>query len=98
MEQQPPQLQQQQLQQQQLQPSQLQQQQLQQQQWAQVPQPAQQVTIIRKGNCPSCQAGIIREDFTCCGIALAFIFFPIGILCCWLMRERKCSNCGYVLR
>lgn len=35
------------------------------------------------------------EDYSCCGIVMAILFFPIGILCCLLMKERKCTNCGF---
>jgi len=46
------------------------------------------------GNCPVCRAGFIVEDFTCCGICLAIFFFPLGLICCLLMRDRRCSRCG----
>ncbi|KAJ3101363.1 hypothetical protein HDU97_001404 [Phlyctochytrium planicorne] len=44
-----------------------------------------------------CAAGgihSISDEFTCCGIALAIICFPIGLVCCFLMREKKCIKCG----
>lgn len=40
------------------------------------------------------QAGVYQDEFTCCGIVLAILFFPIGLLCCYVMREKRCSNCG----
>lgn len=52
------------------------------------------VVVVQQGNCPVCKAGYIVEEFTCCGIVLAILFFPLGLLCCFLMRERKCSSCG----
>ncbi|CAG0882802.1 unnamed protein product [Darwinula stevensoni] len=56
------------------------------------------VTIVTHqlapGQCPTCQAGVLVDDFTCCGITMAICFFPIGILCCLAMQEKKCSNCG----
>nr|XP_027211940.1 brain protein I3-like [Penaeus vannamei] len=52
------------------------------------------VVVIAGATCPACRAGILRNEFTCCGIFLAICFFPIGMLCCFLMMERRCSNCG----
>lgn len=53
------------------------------------------VVVITSGNsCPSCHVGYIREDYTCCGIALAILFFPLGLICCLLMKEKRCSHCS----
>ncbi|XP_045607201.2 membrane protein BRI3 [Procambarus clarkii] len=52
------------------------------------------VILMAGGNCPACRAGILRNDFTCCGIWIAVLFFPLGILCCFLMMERRCTHCG----
>lgn len=46
------------------------------------------------GNCPVCRTGNLTYEYTCCGIALAILFFPIGILCCLLMKQGRCTNCG----
>ena len=43
---------------------------------------------------PPAQTGILRNDFTTCGILLGVCFFPLGMLCCFLMMERRCSYCG----
>ncbi|DAZ97709.1 TPA: hypothetical protein N0F65_009608 [Lagenidium giganteum] len=32
-------------------------------------------------------------DFTCCGICCGVCLFPIGLICCFLMREKRCANC-----
>lgn len=50
--------------------------------------------VIVVGGCPACRVGVLSEDFTLAGLCCAFWFFPIGILCCLAMRERRCSNCG----
>ncbi|KAG0719047.1 Brain protein I3 [Chionoecetes opilio] len=55
------------------------------------PQPC--VVVVGQG-CPVCRVGIVQEEFTGCGICLGICFFPLGILCCMLMRERRCSHCG----
>lgn len=51
-------------------------------------------TIIAVGACPACRVGILEDDFTCLGILCAIAFFPIGILCCLALKNRRCSNCG----
>ncbi|KAL3875614.1 hypothetical protein ACJMK2_033547 [Sinanodonta woodiana] len=55
-----------------------------------------QAQVILVGGCPSCRVGVLEDDFTCLGVLCAIIFFPIGILCCLAMRQRRCPNCGAV--
>ncbi|KAJ8716279.1 hypothetical protein PYW08_013564 [Mythimna loreyi] len=50
--------------------------------------------IIAVGACPACRVGILEDDFTCLGILCAILFFPLGILCCLALKNRRCSNCG----
>lgn len=57
-------------------------------------QPATQVVLV--GGCPACRAGVLEEDYTCLGVLCAILFFPIGILCCLAMRQRRCPNCGAI--
>ncbi|KAG7175201.1 brain protein I3-like [Homarus americanus] len=56
--------------------------------------PVRATDVIVIGGCPACRVGVLNEDFTLAGLCCAFWFFPIGILCCLAMRERRCSNCG----
>jgi hypothetical protein len=49
---------------------------------------------VATGNCPVCRVGFMTDDFTCCGICLAIFFFPLGLICCLLMRERRCTSCN----
>ncbi|XP_031830000.1 membrane protein BRI3 isoform X2 [Nomia melanderi] len=46
------------------------------------------------GGCPACRVGIMEDDFTCLGLLCAIFCFPIGIICCLLLKTRRCSNCG----
>ncbi|XP_060534864.1 membrane protein BRI3-like [Cylas formicarius] len=50
--------------------------------------------VIIIGACPACRVGVLEDDFTCLGLLCAILFFPLGILCCLAMREKRCSNCG----
>ncbi|XP_077976005.1 uncharacterized protein LOC144431969 [Styela clava] len=43
--------------------------------------------------CPNCNAGVIQLEFTMCGICLGIWFFPLGMLCCFAMREPRCTHC-----
>ncbi|XP_060068598.1 membrane protein BRI3-like [Ylistrum balloti] len=57
-------------------------------------QPASQVVIV--GGCPACRVGVLEEDYTCLGVLCAILFFPLGVLCCLAMRQRRCPSCGAV--
>ncbi|XP_070580286.1 membrane protein BRI3-like [Ptychodera flava] len=60
-------------------------------------QPVPQTTrVVVVGGCPACRVGVLEDDFTCLGVCCAILFFPIGILCCLAMRQRRCPNCGAV--
>ncbi|KAL4240823.1 hypothetical protein ACF0H5_001611 [Mactra antiquata] len=53
-----------------------------------------QPTTVVAGGCPTCGVGRVDDSFTTVGIILAILFFPLGILCCLLMKEKKCDRCG----
>jgi hypothetical protein len=53
-----------------------------------------QAQVILVGGCPACRVGVLEDDYTCCGICCAILFFPIGVLCCLATKQRRCSNCG----
>ncbi|XP_011304774.1 brain protein I3 [Fopius arisanus] len=50
--------------------------------------------IILVGACPACRVGVLEDDYTCLGLFCAIFFFPLGIFCCLLLKNRRCSNCG----
>jgi len=50
--------------------------------------------IMVIGGCPVCRIGVLEDDFTCLGVCLAIFCFPIGILCCIALKNKRCSNCG----
>ncbi|XP_030385627.1 brain protein I3 [Scaptodrosophila lebanonensis] len=52
--------------------------------------------IIVIGGCPSCRIGYLEDTYSLLGVCCAILFFPIGILCCLGMREKRCNNCGAV--
>ncbi|ETV87163.1 hypothetical protein, variant [Aphanomyces astaci] len=44
-----------------------------------------------------CAHAVQTNEFTCPGVLLGILFFPIGILCCLLLTERRCVHCGAIL-
>ncbi|CAF2903314.1 unnamed protein product [Rotaria sp. Silwood2] len=58
---------------------------------------SQQPTVIILGGCPACKVGMLDTEFTCLGLCCAIFFFPIGILCCLALRQRRCNFCGAIL-
>ncbi|XP_010770138.1 membrane protein BRI3 [Notothenia coriiceps] len=65
---------------------------------AQQPYPASytiiQPSVVVVGGCPACRVGVLEDDFTCLGILCAIFFFPLGLLFCFALRQRRCPNCG----
>ncbi|XP_078521293.1 membrane protein BRI3 [Lissotriton helveticus] len=59
-----------------------------------IQQPTTTTSVVVVGGCPACRVGVLEDDFTCCGILCAIIFFPIGILFCLALKQRRCPNCG----
>lgn len=55
----------------------------------------QQIVVVG-GGCIKCGGLSMVEEFTCCAIALAIIFFPLGFLCCLFMKQRRCLSCGHI--
>lgn len=53
--------------------------------------------IVFVGGCPICRVGVLETEFSCAGVLCAILFFPLGVLCCLAMREKRCSNCGVVI-
>ncbi|KFO97895.1 BRI3 protein, partial [Oreotrochilus melanogaster] len=60
-----------------------------------IQQPATTTTsVVVVGGCPACRVGVLEDTFTCLGVLCAIVFFPIGILFCLALRQRRCPNCG----
>ncbi|XP_040297766.1 brain protein I3 [Bufo bufo] len=59
-----------------------------------IQQPAATTSVVVVGGCPACRVGVLEDSFTCLGIFCAIFFFPIGILFCLALRQRRCPNCG----
>ncbi|CAF0715362.1 unnamed protein product [Adineta steineri] len=57
---------------------------------------SQQPTVIVLGGCPACKIGMLETDFTFLGLCCAIFFFPIGIICCLALRQRRCNFCGSI--
>ncbi len=39
---------------------------------------------------------MLDTEFTCMGLCCAIFCFPIGILCCLALRQRRCNFCGAI--
>ncbi|XP_046631992.1 brain protein I3-like [Daphnia pulicaria] len=50
--------------------------------------------VLVVGGCPSCRVGVLDERPTCAGICCCILFFPIGLICLFTMRQKVCINCG----
>ncbi|XP_036248638.1 membrane protein BRI3 [Molothrus aeneus] len=59
-----------------------------------IQQPATTTSVVVVGGCPACRVGVLEDTFTCLGVLCAIVFFPIGILFCLALRQRRCPNCG----
>jgi len=61
-------------------------------------QPVNQIIVTLPSNaCPICRIGLLEDDYSCLGICLAIVCFPIGILCCLACKNKRCSNCGAII-
>ncbi|XP_062999377.1 membrane protein BRI3 [Elgaria multicarinata webbii] len=59
-----------------------------------IQQPTTTTSVVVVGGCPACRVGVLEDTFTCLGVFCAIFFFPIGILFCLALRQRRCPNCG----
>ncbi|XP_015268555.1 PREDICTED: brain protein I3 [Gekko japonicus] len=59
-----------------------------------IQQPPTTTSVVVVGGCPACRVGVLEDTFTCLGVLCAIVFFPIGILFCLALRQRRCPNCG----
>lgn len=50
--------------------------------------------IIIINGCPACRIGVLEDDYTCLGLCCAIFLFPLGILCCLALKNKRCTNCG----
>lgn len=57
---------------------------------------SEQVIIVAGGTCPVCHFGVLTDYYGLAALLCAIVFFPVGVLCCLAMRERRCTNCGAV--
>lgn len=51
--------------------------------------------LMRVNACPVCRIGVLEENYPCCALCCAIVFFPVGILCCCAMRNKRCSHCHF---
>ncbi|XP_045166812.1 brain protein I3-like [Mercenaria mercenaria] len=51
----------------------------------------------RPGTCRHCGIGYPHSTYSVMGILLAILCFPIGILCCLMLTETRCSHCRALL-
>ena len=50
--------------------------------------------VLVRNLCPHCHNGVLEDDYGFCALCLAIVFFPLGIVCCMLMKDRVCPSCG----
>lgn len=53
--------------------------------------------LVIVGGCPICRIGMLEDDYSCLGILCAIAFFPVGILCCLAMKNKRCTNCRAII-
>jgi len=53
-------------------------------------------SVLLVGGCPTCRVGVLSSEFTLAGVCCALVFFPLGVLCCLAMMERRCNVCQAV--
>ncbi|XP_037952055.1 uncharacterized protein LOC119682609 [Teleopsis dalmanni] len=49
---------------------------------------------IAIGDCPACRVGQLEDGYSCLGLVCAIVLFPIGIICCMAMKNKRCPSCG----
>nr|XP_033770131.1 brain protein I3 [Geotrypetes seraphini] len=59
-----------------------------------IQQPVTTTSVVVVGGCPACRVGVLEDSFTCLGVCCAILFFPIGLLLCFALKQRQCPNCG----
>ncbi|UJR24537.1 hypothetical protein I4U23_005912 [Adineta vaga] len=47
------------------------------------------------GNCPACGIGSLQSEMTCLGVFCCIVFFPLGLICLFLLQDQRCLHCGY---
>ncbi|KXN72597.1 hypothetical protein CONCODRAFT_77688, partial [Conidiobolus coronatus NRRL 28638] len=59
-------------------------------------QPQQYASVVYVNSGPCSRGGnhAFTTEFTLGGVLCALFFFPIGILCCLCLTERRCLKCG----
>ncbi|CAF0868996.1 unnamed protein product [Adineta ricciae] len=63
----------------------------------QVLQPIPVIAYQSTGNCPACGIGSLQSEMTCLGVFCCIIFFPLGLICLFLLQDQRCSHCGYAI-
>ncbi|XP_060096782.1 membrane protein BRI3-like [Heteronotia binoei] len=59
-----------------------------------IQQPTTTTSVVVVGGCQHAESESWKTHFTCLGVFCAIAFFPIGILFCLALRQRRCPNCG----
>ncbi|XP_078349161.1 uncharacterized protein LOC144634080 [Oculina patagonica] len=59
-------------------------------------QPVPTTNVYARGICQACHREALQDEFTVLGICLAILFFPLGLICCFCLTEKRCTYCGTV--